>query len=117
MEINNTAIPTNMDSAAMLGGYNFHPAKIAGYNGQKEPIFIGNPWAEWHFDEMSDADWDWWTQTIMGGDNSLILTQALLVDDDKNETEYTRGVLYKPVRGHFEPGKHMDVVIKLVDLS
>lgn len=115
MQINSLTIPTSMTTEGRYS-YDFKPPKTVGYNGRKRPIKPGNASLTWTFALMDDDEWEWWTQTLLGGADSGEFDQCQLYDDDRALTTFTHCIVYRPVRGEWEAGKHANVVVEIVDI-
>jgi hypothetical protein len=115
MQINSINIP---DSMVNRGGYVFTRPVVLGYNGLRMPVIAdGGSTLEWTFDELDDDEWEWWTQTILGGDDAAAFTQAQLYDDDRALTTFGNCIVYKPIREKFLHGKHSNVKVVIAGIE
>lgn len=98
------------------GAYVWMPPETLGYTGNGAPIRLTGSTLEWTYDRLNDAEWEWWTQTLLGGESYAEFTQAQLYDDDRALTTFTHCIVYRPVREKFVQGYHTNVVVRITDI-
>lgn len=109
--VDGVAIPASM--AYRASEYNFPEPPLAGKNGRKLPVEpVTATSLTWVWDRMTQAEWDWWRLTIIGGDNrSLVCDCRLVYPKHRTEVTFTNAVVYAPAAGSYHNGIYFDVTV------
>jgi hypothetical protein len=114
MEINNIVVPTSMWGKTH---YRWSEPETLGFNGLNQPIKAGPAASlELLYDDLDPDEWDWWTTTLLSGADSAEFTHAILFDDDGDSITFNHCIVYRPVRGSWEFGKHKETVVRIVGI-
>lgn len=112
--LNATAILASI--GGRLKGYTFNPGQRR-VNGAGGVIVVGRQSVTWRWASWTQAEWDWWTSTLMGGADNLALTAAELWDEDWNEQSFTGGYCYKPTHEYYRAGRFWNVEVTISNLT
>ena len=115
MVIDGNTIPVDL---AARGTYQFRPPEILIKNGKGLPVTGGTATLTWTFSFMTQAEWDFWSTTVLGGapgKECSGLTQ--LYDHDKTLTTFTRCVVLRPEWDRIENGLFRDVVVTIEQIA
>lgn len=96
-------------------GYKFVP-QTQRSNGAGGIVNVGQQRAVWTIRNLSQADWDWLTGTLMGGNRSLAVTAAELWDDGFTPRAFTSGTLVYPVPEKKSAGYYRNVTVEIRNL-
>lgn len=113
MQINSIDLPTNTFEQS---AYKWTPPTIVGYNGNNAPIRIGGATLELVYPRMHPDDWEFWTQTILGGEDYAEFSQAQLFNIDGTLTSYTHCIVNYPNHGQWENGYHAETSVLITDI-
>lgn len=94
-----------------------HPEPLA-KNGRREPIFdtLAAATLEWAY--VTDAEWTWLTETVLGGNESVRCTDGggtstlHLWDREMVMSAWGQGVIHYP-QGRIEEGEHREVSVRI----
>lgn len=113
MEIDGQTIPTSMTDR---GGYKWQQAETLGINGLGLPVQADGSSLSWLFDVLNDAEWEWWTQTLLAGEDSAEFTSAILYNDNGALTTFNHCIVYRPVHENIWLGDHINVTVLIADI-
>jgi hypothetical protein len=114
MEINHVTIPESMWGKTH---YRWSEPEALGFNGQKQPIKATSAASlELFYDFLEPDEWDWWATTLLSGEDSAEFDHAILFDDNGDSITFNHCIVYRPVRGSWEFGKHRETVVRIVDI-
>lgn len=111
--IDGVAIP---DSMAYRGTYIFNPPAIIGVNGAGHPVTAGPASAVWTWAYMTQAEWDWWAITRIGGANAYLEADLRLYNQHNVEANFTDGVVERPTYERVRNGLYLNVSIRFLNL-
>lgn len=107
VSINSVNIPSPMNQR---GHYQYLPHGEIRKNGEGASVTAGTARAMWRFRNLTIADWEWWTTTLMSGAASLT-SAAVLWDDGDDETSFSSVTVRYPTSDGVRNGRHQNVEI------
>ena len=113
MEIDGQEILVSM---ASRGSYKWQQAETLGTKGTGLPVKADGSSLTWFFDFLNDDEWEWWTQTLLGGLDSGEFDSAILYDDDGFGDTFDHCIVYRPVHEKIWLGDHINVTVLITDI-
>ena len=111
--INGATIP---DSMADRGNYKPPVAEELGIDGEGAPILADYIDTQWDLDYLTDAEWQWWSVTLLSGLNSKLFSTASLWDDSRALVSWSRIRVHRPKVDHYENGEFRGVTIRFTGM-
>jgi len=111
--INTTGVPTTMSTR---GQYRFFRQRVGNVNGSGVAKAAGPQMVAWIFGYMTQAELEWWNNTMMSDADSITLTAAELWDDEMQDKTFTSGVLYRPQFDVYRGGLYWNVTVEIKHL-
>jgi len=108
--INGTAVYSTM---ANRGVYVFTPQIVGIANGNGAAVLAGAQRVQWQFKHVTQTEYDWWTQTLMGGAASLAITSAELWDHRMVSHTFTSGTLFIPYAQAYRGARYWDLNVEI----
>lgn len=114
VQLQNIAIPITI---ANTGKYKFTPFSEVRRNGEGTVIATGTARVDWTFSVMSQADFDWFHQTILNGNPSLRTVTNRLYNERQVETAYSTCVVLQPTYEYYSGGNYWNVVVVIDNIQ
>jgi len=102
--IGGTTIPSNLANG---GEYMYARPTIK--NGAGEQVETGYGTVTWRFRVMTKTDYEWITNTLLGGARSKTFASASLFDDNYTLTSFNSAVVHRPKARTYRGGHVIDV--------
>lgn len=104
------------DSMAYRGTYVYTPSPIVSVNGLGRPVTAGPAAAVWTWGYMTQAEWDWWALTRLGGTQAYLEADLRLYNQHNVEANFSDGIVERPTYERVRNGMYLNVTIRFLNL-
>lgn len=101
-------VPTTIENHG--AGYKFNPPESLHDNGLGEPVDAPYASLTWTFDIMEPEDYDWITDTLLGGASGVKFFSAFLYDNNRTLRAFSGVTARRPTTDGISNGWYRNVV-------
>ena len=113
--IDGNTVPNPM---ALTGHFVPEDPPIIATNGENNPVVGVLRSATWRWPRLSLSEYQFWTQTVLGGARYKVCTGTnTLPDDEQSFGNYSSIKVMKPTWSHIENGLYQDVELQILEIT